>query len=1701
MEERRVQKRTLKGKLGTRAVACVACSGAAALAIGMALIAMTAIVTLLAVLGVHSAPHTFGAAIQDAAVALYAVQLVGMSFFSHTAELRFAAIPGLLLLGSSIIAATAIAVRRLNGSPRRRLAIALSVSVPYALLMGFAALFVPLHFTATGFGTGVAVSPSAVGAFFLPLAWGVLFASLGGLIGVFGSDWRRVSSRLLGTWAAPLGSSLRVLAASMAVSAGIALVGGFAITGEHLGIVADGGLGHAARVVGAVLIALPTFAAAVLISGFGVPFGWQADALSHQTGSISAFGGTLPYSGSESPGILFLAPVVVLAAVLAIGWLSARRSGSNPRLCLANAARAAVLTTSAVWLLALLARVDAQAGGLLGLHFAPDGWALLWRVPLVTFAGCLIGSSAYLLTRGNASLRQLMALPAAAARSARRASTPGISSRLGGAAVQGLPWRAALGVSFAALPVMLVGMGATGTATSAEPAKVSLAPIAQAAEQRLQRASTKDDSIAVTVDPETRKLGTASVNTPLTALGISPGEPRAVKARDVLNHYGDLFGLSDPGGELGPAKTSTDKLGATHVSFTQMATGLPVFGGGIGVHLSQKNELLTFVSGSVIPEVSVAESKPELSSKQAIEVAEKALPSGRLAQPTGLQVYAGLPPYISGPNARLAWFVWLISDKNHASTEYVVDAVTGKILDTVSKGDFALDREVFDANEEPTLPGELVRKEGEGATGDEDVNNAYDHSGEVYEFYELIEERDSFDDNGATLESSAHFAEASGGPFENAFWNGKEVVFGNGFPAALDIVGHEWTHAYTQYTSGLIESGESGALNESISDIMGSAIETLFTEEVDWEIGANLPNKLGPIRSLSEPGKYSATVEPGETSPYPEELVEWFLTCLDSFGVHANSTITSHAFYLAVTNLNASPSVEEVVEVALLFHLGFTKYLEGNPTASLEDARAATLQAAKDFVGEESPAYEAIDEAFDEVGLNGEAQPTFKDCTKIVDCAFAQALQGRQGVSPSEAASMLTTLYKARGELAEPSAAGKHFLPLYQGHMGRISELVSEDPTLAETTVSGLAEITPALEALMEGEGDQFRLSKGEMAKIEAALKRLAQDDRLFEGAEAGKLADLIEEELQWLNLPSYSGKTYEAGWSRLNSEVEAQTLSEEGGPIIDPNCTGIANGGYPNSFQINGFYVDTPGHRIPGQVSPLDTGGVICGAEVEASEGKSGCFGEGSLNTSVTAQLPPGDEVNSSENLTNGSWVGEAVGRAIACAGNETQILYGQAGLLSMSSWNSSQCPETAISCYEGRSTYENSEGSVTGKTYAWVSEGEKEALSFTMRPVHVTTENGYEIQTSFGQFEVKLCGRAGSSATQECGGSGATWIHRNGEASEPGCPEGNGRFTAQAENLAEETTIPAYSCVQWDAGARMQTVGAPNSLEAVSCVPESTTCIAADSEGDAFYATNVSSASGASWNSWSGPEASPSEAVECPSTTLCLLAAGSVEGGGGNLYHASELGGSFLTSFKPSNGVGAISCPSTSFCVTGQTGGFIRYATNPSGIFWKAVSIGSGTMKDVSCLSASFCAVVDDSGNVHVATTEAKVKEAGGWTATNVNGEAALEAVACSSTSSCVAVDGSDEVLNLSIEEGGKAGAESQALDGAGGLTDVTCTGSDCVAVDDEGGVFASADSGATWQKSLATAGDVTSVSCASAELCASVDTSGDVAMFDPE
>ena len=139
-------------------------------------------------------------------------------------------------------------------------------------------------------------------------------------------------------------------------------------------------------------------------------------------------------------------------------------------------------------------------------------------------------------------------------------------------------------------------------------------------------------------------------------------------------------------------------------------------------------------------------------------------------------------------------------------------------------------------------------------TGDSDADLAYEFAGDTYNYYASVHGRDSFDDAGATIVSSVHFCKTAGGcPYQNAFWNGTQMVYGEGFSAADDVDAHELTHAVTERTASLFYYMQSGALNESFSDIFGETVDLTNgsgtdTAGVRWLLGEDVPGFGAPPR-------------------------------------------------------------------------------------------------------------------------------------------------------------------------------------------------------------------------------------------------------------------------------------------------------------------------------------------------------------------------------------------------------------------------------------------------------------------------------------------------------------------------------------------------------------------------------------------------------------------------------------------------------------------------------------------------------------------------------------------------------------------------------------------------------------------------------------------------------------------------------------
>ena len=218
-------------------------------------------------------------------------------------------------------------------------------------------------------------------------------------------------------------------------------------------------------------------------------------------------------------------------------------------------------------------------------------------------------------------------------------------------------------------------------------------------------------------------------------------------------------------------------------------------------------------------------------------------------------------------------------------------------------------RLVYDAQRKglSQLPGKLVRAEGAAATADPAVNEAYDHSGSTYDFYAKVFGRNSLDGNGMTLVSSVHL----GVNLNNAFWNGQQMAYGDGdgrafirFTKALDVVGHELTHGVIAHECNLVYMNESGALNEHFADVFGVLLQQWKRKQTaakaDWLVGKAIIGPGSTARALRDfgPGKAFQNDPLLGTDPQPKHMKDKFTGSADNGGVHINSGIPNHAFYL-----------------------------------------------------------------------------------------------------------------------------------------------------------------------------------------------------------------------------------------------------------------------------------------------------------------------------------------------------------------------------------------------------------------------------------------------------------------------------------------------------------------------------------------------------------------------------------------------------------------------------------------------------------------------------------------------------------------------------------------------------------------------------------------------------------------------------------
>ncbi|MCP3058112.1 M4 family metallopeptidase [Myxococcus sp. K38C18041901] len=431
--------------------------------------------------------------------------------------------------------------------------------------------------------------------------------------------------------------------------------------------------------------------------------------------------------------------------------------------------------------------------------------------------------------------------------------------------------------------------------------------------------------------------------------------------RAVLSDLAPVFRLD--GNDLRFLKQSVDAQGHRHLRFQQFHQGLPVIGGQLVVHVDPQGRVYA-ANGSArggTPAPTNAKVSPEAAAKLAV--------SGSRAEPA----------FVGGPVERvflrpegvkelhLAWQVRVKGQRDGMPSDDLVfvDAQNGALLSVHPQIHSALKRRVYSANNKSTTPGTLKRSEGQVAIGDAHVDQNYDQLGFTYDCYNTLFGRDSIDNAGATLISTVHYRTN----YVNAYWDGTQVVYGDGngvdsieLGKDADVTVHELTHAVTEYESNLTYSGQSGGLNESMSDIFSGVCES-WTR--GWSTDADV-FKIG--EDVWTPGI------PGDALRYMDDPAK-DADSLDCYGdyssgvdVHYSSGISNLAFAL-LSKGGTHPRGKTTVNVTAIgpekagriFYKANTDIFTQSTT--FEQAKTYTVQAAREL-GYDAATVQAVGDAW-----------------------------------------------------------------------------------------------------------------------------------------------------------------------------------------------------------------------------------------------------------------------------------------------------------------------------------------------------------------------------------------------------------------------------------------------------------------------------------------------------------------------------------------------------------------------------------------------------------------------------------------------------------------------------------------------------------------------------------------------------------------
>jgi bacillolysin len=436
-------------------------------------------------------------------------------------------------------------------------------------------------------------------------------------------------------------------------------------------------------------------------------------------------------------------------------------------------------------------------------------------------------------------------------------------------------------------------------------------------------------------------------------LSVPPSSSRSERALAFVDRYGTAFGLGGRDEVRVTRETAADDVVGEHVRLQQVHRGIPVRAGEFLVHL--KGGRVVAANGhvtdrfpedltpSVTPAAALESARAYIAKNLRGQAADATYSEPRLEIFDRGLVDEGVYPVV------LTWFV---EARGPELRQYVwVDAQRGGVVFGVSQLARALSRAVYTANNGSVLPGTLVRSEGGPATGDADVDDAYRFTGATYDYFFTVHGQDSYDNAGATIVSSVHYLSG----FAGLMWNGSQIVYGDGYASADDMVAHELAHAVADHTADFLDYNQSGALNESFADIFGETVDLVdgFGNDlarVRWQIGEDLPS--GAVRDMMSPNAYGQPARMTDSTYFSCSDHAWTDGNADGGGIHVNSGVPNHAYALMVdggTYNGYTITGIGLTKAAKVEYRALREYLASG--SGFDDAYAALNQACGDLVG------------------------------------------------------------------------------------------------------------------------------------------------------------------------------------------------------------------------------------------------------------------------------------------------------------------------------------------------------------------------------------------------------------------------------------------------------------------------------------------------------------------------------------------------------------------------------------------------------------------------------------------------------------------------------------------------------------------------------------------------------------------------------